>query len=379
MIGTAGALPTAVTRGGDGDRRIGRLGRGWARDGRETKLPAGYRRKTGAQACSRMTCYTSAAVCDLQVIPGKPRRAQGRACPTGRLVQRTRIRCTSRVLRVRPPAPRAPVVLSLLLIVPPLVAQAPPVTRDSVTVVPGPQFSTTSWIRWLATPLFGARYRQLWRTPITLPVLDVLRHRRRAPGGRRRDGPRIRRPLPRGGGRRALGLLAAGPHRSPGAPDHHPVQRERGTRHRPHQRPEPGGSAGGRRAGRGGGCSESGRVARGAACRIPCWDRTRGRYVGQARVPDAKGSDRRRRLPRGRRSGRRRDLAGDAAPRPREFRRAGGRPRGPAGAPVQCVHREPQSGIPGLALGGGAPPSRESPGAPSDCSGKPHWPGTTAS
>jgi len=55
----------------------------------------------------------------------------------------------------------------------PLAAQAPPALRDSVTVVPGPQFSTTSWVRWLATPLFGSRYRQLWRTPIGLPVLDT--------------------------------------------------------------------------------------------------------------------------------------------------------------------------------------------------------------
>jgi len=52
-------------------------------------------------------------------------------------------------------------------------AQQAPVTRDSVTVVPGPQFSTTSWIRWLGTALFGARYRTLWNTPITLPVLDL--------------------------------------------------------------------------------------------------------------------------------------------------------------------------------------------------------------
>ncbi len=55
----------------------------------------------------------------------------------------------------------------------PLSAQSTPVTRDSVTVVPGPQFSTTSWIRWLGTGLFGARYRTLWNTPITVPVLDM--------------------------------------------------------------------------------------------------------------------------------------------------------------------------------------------------------------
>ena len=54
-----------------------------------------------------------------------------------------------------------------------LAAQAPPITRDTMTVVPGPQFSTTSWVRWLATPLFGSRYRELWRTPITLPILDI--------------------------------------------------------------------------------------------------------------------------------------------------------------------------------------------------------------
>ncbi|MDH4349237.1 MAG: hypothetical protein OEW17_10545, partial [Gemmatimonadota bacterium] len=52
-------------------------------------------------------------------------------------------------------------------------AQAVPVTRDSITLTPGPQFSTTSWIRWLGTPLFGSRYRDLWRTPITLPLLDI--------------------------------------------------------------------------------------------------------------------------------------------------------------------------------------------------------------
>lgn len=54
-----------------------------------------------------------------------------------------------------------------------LSAQARPVTRGEVTVIPGPQFSTTSWIRWLGTALFGARYRELWRTPISIPVLDV--------------------------------------------------------------------------------------------------------------------------------------------------------------------------------------------------------------
>jgi len=52
-------------------------------------------------------------------------------------------------------------------------AQGRPVWRDSVTVVPGPQFSTTSWIRWLGTALFGARYRELWRTAISLPLLDI--------------------------------------------------------------------------------------------------------------------------------------------------------------------------------------------------------------
>ncbi len=54
-----------------------------------------------------------------------------------------------------------------------MAAQSAPVVGDSITVVPGPQFSTTSWIRWLGTPMFGSRYRELWRTPITLPVLDV--------------------------------------------------------------------------------------------------------------------------------------------------------------------------------------------------------------
>ena len=69
-------------------------------------------------------------------------------------------------------------LLLLALVTSRLAAQGVPAFRDSATVVPGPQFSTTSWIRWLATPLFGSRYRQLWRTPITLPVLDV-----RATGG----------------------------------------------------------------------------------------------------------------------------------------------------------------------------------------------------
>jgi hypothetical protein len=52
-------------------------------------------------------------------------------------------------------------------------AQAAVVTRDSITLTPGPQFSTTSWIRWLGTPMFGSRYRELWRAPITLPLLDL--------------------------------------------------------------------------------------------------------------------------------------------------------------------------------------------------------------
>lgn len=66
-----------------------------------------------------------------------------------------------------------PFGIALLLglgVVSPLGAQV--VTRDSVTLVPGPQFSTTSWIRWLGAPLFGARYRHLWDTPLTLPILD---------------------------------------------------------------------------------------------------------------------------------------------------------------------------------------------------------------
>jgi len=62
---------------------------------------------------------------------------------------------------------------SLAALTSPLSAQDAPVTRDSVNVVPGPQFSTTSWIRWLGTSMFGSRYRELWRTPITLPILDM--------------------------------------------------------------------------------------------------------------------------------------------------------------------------------------------------------------
>lgn len=67
------------------------------------------------------------------------------------------------------------IVLALLAVSAPGVvgAQANPVTRGSVTLAPGPQFTTTSWVRWLATPLFGSRNRSLWNTPITLPELDV--------------------------------------------------------------------------------------------------------------------------------------------------------------------------------------------------------------
>ena len=81
---------------------------------------------------------------------------------------------------MRPPTLRATRTGLLLVALgaTPLAAQSIPVTRDSVTLVPGPQFSTTSWIRWLGTGLFGARYRVLWNTPITLPVLDM-----RATGG----------------------------------------------------------------------------------------------------------------------------------------------------------------------------------------------------
>lgn len=67
----------------------------------------------------------------------------------------------------------APVLVLLALSATAAAAQVAPVTRDSVTVAPGPQFSTTSWIRWLGTPMFGSRYRDLWRTPITLPLLDM--------------------------------------------------------------------------------------------------------------------------------------------------------------------------------------------------------------
>lgn len=62
---------------------------------------------------------------------------------------------------------------ALALSASPSLAQGAPVTHDSVTVVPGPQFSTTSWIRWLGTPTFGSRYRELWNTPLTLPILDL--------------------------------------------------------------------------------------------------------------------------------------------------------------------------------------------------------------
>ena len=101
-----------------------------------------------------------------------------RGAPVGGVAWAT-LRTRARDLLLQRPAPRSPragptLGFALLLCtwaVPPLAAQAP-VTRDSVTLVPGPQFSTTSWIRWLATPLFGARYRHLWNTPITVPLLD---------------------------------------------------------------------------------------------------------------------------------------------------------------------------------------------------------------
>jgi hypothetical protein len=54
-------------------------------------------------------------------------------------------------------------------------AQVAPVTRDSVTLAPGPQFHTTFWLKWLGTTLFGSRYRDLWNTEIALPVLDLDR------------------------------------------------------------------------------------------------------------------------------------------------------------------------------------------------------------
>lgn len=68
---------------------------------------------------------------------------------------------------------RSGLLLFASLLPAPLAAQGTPVTRDSVTFVPGPQFTTTSWVRWLATPLFGSRNRALWNTPITLPQLDL--------------------------------------------------------------------------------------------------------------------------------------------------------------------------------------------------------------
>lgn len=71
------------------------------------------------------------------------------------------------------PRLRLGAALFLSLAAAPRVHAQAPVTRDSVTLIPGPQFSTTSWIRWLGTPMFGPRYRDLWRTPITLPVLDM--------------------------------------------------------------------------------------------------------------------------------------------------------------------------------------------------------------
>lgn len=63
--------------------------------------------------------------------------------------------------------------LLALLLPASLQGQASPVTRGAVTIIPGPEFTTTSWVRWLATPLFGSRNRALWNTPITLPELDV--------------------------------------------------------------------------------------------------------------------------------------------------------------------------------------------------------------
>jgi len=69
-----------------------------------------------------------------------------------------------------------PVIGCLLLAAisaPPSDAQTAPVIRDSITVAAGPQFHTTSWISWLGTVFFGSRYRKLWNTEITVPVLDL--------------------------------------------------------------------------------------------------------------------------------------------------------------------------------------------------------------
>ena len=64
-------------------------------------------------------------------------------------------------------------LLLVALSAPPSPAQTGPVTRDSVTLAPGPQFHTTFWLKWLGTTLFGHRYRDLWNTEITIPVLDL--------------------------------------------------------------------------------------------------------------------------------------------------------------------------------------------------------------
>ena len=71
-----------------------------------------------------------------------------------------------------------PMIGCLLLVAlsaPPSLAQTAPVARDSVALIPGPQFNTTFWLKWLGIAFFGSRYRELWNTEITLPVLDLER------------------------------------------------------------------------------------------------------------------------------------------------------------------------------------------------------------
>ncbi len=76
-------------------------------------------------------------------------------------------------------------------------AAPPPPTSDqpeSVTVVPGPQYHASGIRRWLA----GARYRDLWTTPIRVTVLDLARY-----GGGLT-------PLRRGGGSQTVSLHMLG-------------------------------------------------------------------------------------------------------------------------------------------------------------------------
>ena len=68
--------------------------------------------------------------------------------------------------------PRASVALALALLAPELSAQIggpPPPTRDSATVVSGEQYAAGG----LFMTFMGRGYRNLWTTPIKVPVADL--------------------------------------------------------------------------------------------------------------------------------------------------------------------------------------------------------------